>query len=197
MAEQKTNTRRSNTRKPANAKKEAETETKVEAKKETVEKKVEAKEEKPSAKAKVKLAKDDKVPVMNNTTGRYGYVGRSGYSFELEEYGDITDVPFGELQTMRSGSQKRHLEDAFIIILDEDAVEELNYAKLYENVLDEEGVNELLGDVDRLEKALSKMPLVMRETVVTIAKRKYEARELYDIRVIEAIEKNLNVKIIG
>lgn len=39
MAEQKTNTRRSNTRKPANAKKEAETETKVEAKKEAVEKK--------------------------------------------------------------------------------------------------------------------------------------------------------------
>lgn len=132
---------------------------------------------------------------MNNTTGRYGYAGKSGYSFELEEYGDTTDVPFGELQNMRSGSQKRHLEDAFIIVLDADAVEELNYTKLYENVLDEKGVEELLGDVKRLEKAIVKMPLVMRETVVSIAKRKWNDRTLFDIRVVEAIEKNLNVKI--
>lgn len=172
-----------------------ETPKKEESKTKVAEEKVEtkAKEEK----KKVKLSKDDKVPVMNNTTGRYGYVGRSGYSFELEEYGDVTDVPFGELQAMRSGSQKRHLEDAFIIILDEDAVEELNYSKLYESVLDENGVDELLADSERLEKAISNMPVVMRETVVTIAKRKYENRELRDLFVIEAIEKNLNVKIIN
>lgn len=189
MTEQKTNTRK-NARKSTPKNTES---LKVETTEKTVEEKVESKVEK----VKVKISKEDKVPVMNNTTGRYGYVGRSGYSFELEEYGDVTDVPFGELQAMRSGSQKRHLEDAFIIVLDEDAVAELNYTKLYENVLDENGVEELLADVPRLEKAIVKMPLAMRETVVTIAKRKYEERTLYDIRVIEAIEKNLNVKIIG
>lgn len=186
MTEQKTTTRK-NTRKSTAPKN-----TEV-PKVETVEEVVEAKVEK----AKVKISKEDKVPVMNNTTGRYGYSGRSGYSFELEEYGDVTDVPFGELQAMRSGSQKRHLEDAFIIILDEAAVEELNYKKLYENVLDENGVEELLTDAVRLEKAITKMPLVMRETVVTIAKRKYEERSLFDIRVIKAIENNLNVTIMS
>lgn len=186
MAEKKS-TRKSSAKKEAPKKEES----KAKATEEKVETK--AKEEK----KKVKLSKDDKVPVMNNTTGRYGYVGRSGYSFELEEYGDVTDVPFGELQAMRSGSQKRHLEDAFIIILDEDAVEELNYSKLYESVLDENGVDELLADPERLEKAISNMPVVMRETVVTIAKRKYENRELRDLFVIETIEKNLNVKIIN
>ena len=186
MTEQKTTTRK-------NARKSTAPKNTEVSKVETVEEVVEAKVEK----AKVKISKEDKVPVMNNTTGRYGYSGRSGYSFELEEYGDDTDIPFGELQAMRSGSQKRHLEDAFIIILDEDAVEELNYTKLYENVLDEKGVEQLLTDAVRLEKVLPKMPLVMRETVVTIAKRKYEERTLFDIRVIEAIEKNLNVKIIG
>lgn len=194
MAEKKTNTRK--TKDKVAPKKPVDTIVEVETEALATAEPKETKVEKPVGKAKVKLSKDDKVTVMNNTTGRYGYAGKSGYSFELEEYGDTTEVPFGELQSMRSGSQKRHLEDAFIIILDADAVEELNYSKLYENVLDENGVEELLGDVKRLEKVIVKMPLVMRETVVSIAKRKWNDRTLFDIRVIEAIEKNLNVKII-
>ncbi|WP_144509963.1 hypothetical protein [Bacillus sp. FJAT-22090] len=184
MAEQKTSTRKTPTRK---------TTTKVETKTTDVEK-VENKVEK--SKEKVKLSKDDKIPVMNNTTGRYGYIGRSGYSFELEEYGDVTDVPFGELQAMRSGSQKRHLEDAFIIILDEEAVEELNYTKLYENVLDSDGVEELLSDVEKLNKVADKMPLAMRETVISVGKRKYKDGTLSNLHVIRAIENNFNVKIL-
>lgn len=168
----------------------------VEPKVDKLEEVVEAKVEKTPVKAKAQLSKDDKIPVMNNTTGRYGYSGRSGYSFELEEYGDITDIPFGELQAMRSGSQKRHLEDAFIIILDEDAVVELNYTKLYESVLDESGVEELLTDAKKLENVITKMPLVMRETVVSIAKKKYKDGSLFNLHVIKAIEKNLNVKIL-
>ena len=188
MAEKK-NTRKSSTKKEAPKKAEEvkveETKTKEEPKKAT------AKE----SKAKVKLDKEDKISVMNNTTGRYGYIGRSGYSFELEEYGDITDIPFGELQAMRAGSQKTHLENAYIIILDEDAVEELNYSKLYENVLDSEGVEELLKDGDRLDKVIDKMPIAMKETVVSIAKKKFDNDELRDLFVIKTIEKKLNVKI--
>ena len=144
----------------------------------------------------VQLSANDLVTVMNNTTGRYGYVGRSGYSFELEEYGDTAQVPFSELQSMRSSSQKRHLEDAFLVILDETAVAQLNYTKLYEHVLNEESVEELFSNPHRLEETLTKMPLVMRETVTSIAKQKFMNRTLFDIRVIETIEKCLNVKII-
>lgn len=139
-----------------------------------------------------KLTKDDDIPVMNNTTGRYGYIGRSGYSFELGEYGDIADIPFGELQTMRT-SQKRHLEDAFIIIMDERAVKELNYTKLYENVLDAEAVENVLEDIEKLEKILPKMPMAMRETFVSIAKRKFKEDDI-NLKAVRAIEKHLDVK---
>ncbi|WP_341323370.1 hypothetical protein NSQ62_07820 [Solibacillus sp. FSL H8-0523] len=145
---------------------------------------------------KVPLTANNKITVMNNTTGRYGYIGRSGYSFELEEYGDTAQIPFGELQAMRSSSQKRHIEDAFIIILNEDAVAELNYTKLYESVLDKHSVEELFSNPQRLEETLPKMPVVMRETVISIAKQKYMNRTLFDIRIIEIIEKCLDVKII-
>lgn len=187
MTEQKaTNTRKPSTRKAKVV------EPKPEVKVEAVEA-VKPKAEKPVVKAKVKLSKDDKVEVMNNTTGRYGYIGRSGYSFELEEYGDTTDVPFGELQAMRSGSQKRHLEDAFIVILDEDAVAELNYTKLYENILDSQGLELILTDIEVLENILPKMPLVMRETFITIAKRKFNEDDI-SLKVVRVIEKHLNMK---
>lgn len=171
-------------------------------KKETVEK-VEAKtsetatEETPKKESKPKqrrLEKNDDITVMNNTTGRYGYTSRSGFAVEMNEYGDTETIPFGELETMRS-SQKRHIEEAFIVILDEDAVKQLRYEKLYENVLDEDGVEEVLEDHVRLEKMINKMPKTMRETVGAIASRKFKNGELFDMRVKKVLEDNLKIKI--
>lgn len=149
------------------------------------------KEEKPKQR---KLSRDDEVLVMNNTTGRYGYISRTGFSIEMNEYGDTVTLPFGELETMRS-SQKRHIEEAFIVILDEDAVKQLRFEKLYENVLDEDGVNEVLQDFERLEKMINKMPKTMRETVGAIATRKFKNGELFDMRVKKVLEDNLKIKI--
>lgn len=142
--------------------------------------------------------KYDDVEIMNNTTGRYGYTSRSGFSLEMEEYGDTLSVPFGELKTMRS-TQKRHIEDAFIVILDEDAIKELKLEKLYESVLDNEGVEEVLHDSDRgherLGKMLPKMSKGMREVVAEIAIRKFNSGELYDMRIKKVLEDNLKIKI--
>ena len=145
-------------------------------------------------KEKRQFENSDDVEIMNNTTGRYGYLGRSGFALEMNEYGDITDIPFGELKKMRS-EQKRHIEDAFIVILDEDVVKELRYEKLYENILDQDGVEEILLDHERLDKMLSKMPVTMRETIGAIATRKFQNEELHDTRVKKVIEKHLNIKI--
>lgn len=161
----------------------------------------ETKPEKKDTKPKVRtFDKNDDVEIMNNTTGRYGYSARSGFAVEMEEYGDILSIPFGELKTMRS-TQKRHIEDAFIVILDEDAVKELKLEKLYENVLDAEGVEDVLNDKEhgheRLDKMLPKMPTGMREVVAEIATRKFRSGELYDMRIKKVLEDNLDIKIEG
>lgn len=176
------------------------------AKKEIVEKvepvevaeEVESESKKETKPKQQKLNKNDDVVIMNNTTGRYGYISRSGFAVEMNEYGDTVTIPFGELETMRS-SQKRHIEDAFIVILDEDAVKQLRYEKLYESVLDEDGVEEILHDTDnghtRLEKMINKMPKTMRETVGAIATRKFKQGDLYDMRIKKVLEDNLKIKI--
>lgn len=154
----------------------------------------------PSPKVEVKPEKrafnaDDKVEIMNNTTGKYKYTSkRSGFALEMEDYGDTEDITFGELRTM-SSTQKRHISDAFIVILDEEVVKELGYEKLYMNVFNYEGVEELFNDPDKLNEVLPKMPVTMRETLGTIAIRKFKNNELFDLRVKSVIEKNLKVTI--
>lgn len=143
---------------------------------------------------KRQFSKNDDVEIMNNTTGRYGYIGRSGFSIEMNEYGDTLEIPFGELKAMK-GEQKRHIEEAFIVILDEDAIKELRLEKLYENILDLDGVEEILQDHEKLDKILNKMPSTMRETIGSIAVRKFKSGELYDKRVQKVIEDNLKIKI--
>jgi len=185
MTEQKTTTttRKRTTR--ATKAVEPVAEEKVETVKETV---------KPTP-VKKALQDSDKVTVMNNTTGRYGYVGKSGYSFQLEEYGDTADIPFSELRAMSASKQKRHITDAFIIILDDEAVEELNYTKIYEDILDTEGVENVLSQPEKLKSTLPKMPKIMRETVITIARQRYRNGDLTDLRVINAIKESVDVNI--
>lgn len=145
---------------------------------------------------KRKLQNDDEIEVMNNTTGRYGYRGRSGFAVEMTEYGDVLEIPFGELKRMRA-EQKRHIEDAFIVILDEDAVKELRYEKLYENVFDKDSVEELLQNPERLAEVLPKMPKTMRETVGSIAIRRIKNKQIFDMRIKDAVEKSLGIVIDG
>ncbi|MEK4025509.1 hypothetical protein [Sporosarcina sp. FSL W7-1283] len=161
---------------------------------ENVEVEEEVKKAIPKEEPRRELTNETQVEVMNNTTGRYGYFGRSGFAMEMTEYGDVLEIPFGELKRMRA-EQKRHLEDAFIVLLDEDAVKELRYEKLYEGVFNEEGLDELFHNPDKLAKVLPKMPPTMRETAGSIAKRKFENYELTNTLVKKVIEENLNIKI--
>lgn len=147
------------------------------------------------ATTKQSIKESDKIAVMNNTTGRYGYIGRSGYSFELEEYGDIAYVPFSELREMLASRQKVHVTSAFIVILDNDAIEELNLQKLYETILDDNGVEKLLAEPHKIKDILPNMPKIMRETVISIARRKLKSDQLNDLRVVKAIKDSVDIDI--
>lgn len=145
-------------------------------------------------KPKVKLSNETEIEIMNNTTGIYGYIGRSGFAMDMTEYGDILEIPFGELKRMRA-EQPRHLQDAFIVVLNEDAIKELRLEKLYEGIVNDTGLDELFNDHKKLGEVLPKMPAIMKETVAIIAKRGFKNDTLHDNRVKKVIEDNLKIKI--
>jgi len=129
----------------------------------------------------------DKIEIMNNTTGLYGYISRNGYSFDLEEYGDVVRIPMSELRIMFT-SQKAHLKKAWIIILDEDVVEEFNLTRDYQYIFTEEEVNNLLQHPDKIRDLFPKMATAMQTIIMSTAKRKVKAGQLYDLRVVQALK---------
>lgn len=149
---------------------------------------------------KRELTDSTKVSVMNNTMGVYGY--RNGnVVLNLSEYGDTGKLSFEEIQRMYSNATtKRHIQDAFIIVLDDDVVEELNLHNVYKNVLQPNGVNELFRNPDRLQEVLPKMPKIMQETVVIQARRRFKSEDqfdrLTDIRIAQVITNELGIDIL-
>lgn len=130
----------------------------------------------------------DRITVMNNTTGVYGYQSKNGFSFDLAAYGETIEIPFGELRIMKAGQDKIHLTDAWIIILDEDVVEALNLTPLYRNIYDDEQVDILLNNSDAIRNNFPLMPKAMQTIIVARAMQKFKANELHDYRVITAIK---------
>lgn len=141
---------------------------------------------------KRELTDDTKIVIMNNTMGVYGY--RNGNkAITLSEYGDTAKITFEELTTMYSSPKtKRHITDAFILILDQDAVDELGINKLYANILDDKGVDRLLADPSQLKEVLPKLPKGMQETVIIKARKGFKSTDAYtrltDIRIVNIIE---------
>lgn len=161
---------------------------------ETSETKVETKVEKEVVVEKHKIKDDDRILVMNNTTGMYGYYGAT-HSFDLESYGQTTTVPFSELRTMATGKHRKHLTEAWLIILDEDVVEELNLGHLYKNIYTSSEIDELLKDTSLIEEAFPKMTKLMKTIFVTHARELVASDQLRDFPVIRTIEELAKVSI--
>lgn len=161
---------------------------------EVVQETVEAKE--PVVEKRV-LDNNTEITVMNNNTGRHLYKSKNGYQIDLEEYGDTQEVPFGELKTMYN-SAKRHLSDAFLIILDEDAVKALpGLSKQYERILAPHAVDELLKDPELIKELLPKMVQNMQAVVIATARNQFKNGELKDISVAKAIKEAIKVDVLG
>lgn len=161
---------------------------------------IETKEEAVKEVVKRELTDDTKVTIMNNTMGVYGY--RNGNkAISLSSYGDTAKLTFEEVQSMYAkASTKRDIQDAFIIILDEDVIEEMNLTKLYKNILQPVGVDELFKNPERLQEVLPEMPKIMQETVVIQARRRFQTEDiqqrLTDIRIVQVIENITGINIL-
>jgi len=144
-----------------------------------------------------RILKDtDEVTVMNNTTGRYGYRSLNGFAFDLDEYGQTISIPLKELRVMASGKARAHLTNAWIIILDDEAVNALNLTNLYKNIYTEDQVMELLKKPEHLPDVFVKMPEAMQLTVLQTAKRVVKNGELRDLRVVQIIKDIADVDIL-
>lgn len=154
------------------------------------------KEEKAPTPKKRKLNRTDLIPIMNYTTGQLVYESRSGQTWHFTEFGDHDEIELGELVSMKN-AHGRILNDGWLLILDDDAVEYLGLSKKYETLLTPDEIEGLFNLNDKkIGEILDKVSPSAKEVIFNKAKLKVQDGSLNSLSTIKLIEDKLKVELI-
>jgi len=149
-----------------------------------------------------KIPLDTIIPVTSNYQGRLYFKSAKtmGYSVEWDSYGSTEYMELSELVGMRN-TCRRFFEDNWIIIEDTEdysAWEIYQFLKVdqyYNNILTPENIDELFKkDPSEVKKIISKLSNGMRDILRSKAKVMYDNKQLDSNKMIETLEKSLNIK---
>lgn len=139
---------------------------------------------------KEKFKDTDEIAIMNGVNGALTHrSGRTGRSWKFMEFGQRDKMPYSELLALKNSSPKVFSE-GYIIILNKDIQEQFGLSELYKTIITPDNLHDIFKkDVAELEAFVDALPNGMKVTFVSKARELYNSRQLYDIRVIEMIEK--------
>lgn len=160
----------------------------------------------PVSEAKVdtpkKFTSGDLIPCRSVRNGSMLHIARkSGNSYEWSDFGDMTEVEYGDLLAMKAGKSK-FIFAPWIIIEDKDAIEALKLTSLYETFVDYEDVDEFLTmSPAQIRSKLADAPVGFKDAISTTAANMIREGRMDSIGVIKAIDdvlhKNLSTLITG
>jgi hypothetical protein len=133
--------------------------------------------------------------VRNNTRGTLVYISKKtmGYTIIWDQYGDEEYVEYGELMSMRN-TASRFFQDNWVMIDDIEILEDLNVMKYYEVTLGIDNLDNLFKkSPQELEAILVKLPKGMKDNIAQRAREMKDNDELYDTRIIKALENALDI----
>lgn len=155
---------------------------------------VEVESKKPAAKTLRKYAPDDFIPCRSITYGELLLTGpKSKLLYSWANYGDITEIPFQDLQALKS-TRSSYLYRPRFIIEDEELIEQWSkdFKELYQNIIDVD-VEELFKlPLGKFKAALKKAPQGVQQAVKNIAGEKIMNGSLDSLAKIKAIDEILN-----
>jgi hypothetical protein len=135
------------------------------------------------------LKDDDQIIIMSGSNGAYTHRGRNGLVWKFKQFGQQDKMTFGELKAIKNICP-RVLEEAYIVVLNREVQQLLGLTEIYKNIIMPENVDEIFSkDVAELEVFVDALPQGMKVTFISKARELFASRKLYDVRVIEMIEK--------
>lgn len=148
----------------------------------------------PKRKKRIEIDRNEMIPCRSAVHGSLIYIApRTNARYLWEEFGSTLYLEMGELQDM-NGSQRKYLQDGYIVVDDVEAAEFLNLTKIYEQLADLDDLNVLFGkSASKLEELLPKLPDGMRSTLAAKARELIDEGQLDSLNKIRAIEKALGV----
>lgn len=161
---------------------------------EIVEEKPVVEETKPVAKQPKKFAQDDMILCRSVTYGELLLTGpKSKLLYSWANYGDVTEIPFQDLQALRS-TRSSYLFRPRFIIEDEDLVElwAKDLKDMYDNLVDEDVDALFKLPLNQFKSKLKKAPRGVQQAVKNIAGEKILNGSLDSLAKIKAIDEILN-----
>lgn len=154
--------------------------------------------EQPVVRKKVEIDRYASIPVMNISNGKLIYTSKkSGAEYVFSKMGDVEYIEYQELLTMRS-SQRRFLDEPFIVILDEDVVNALGLTKQYESfqfINDGELDQVFRIRFDEFKALLETSPIGIKHSIVSRARELYKEGKLDSVRVVNYLNDRFDAEI--
>lgn len=143
------------------------------------------------------LDKNELIPVMNITNGPLLYTSlKTGMSVKFEQYGDVEYLEVGELLTMRS-SQKRYLEEPWMLIMDEEIVNYLGLDKLYQKLISPQNVDKIFTfDQPTFQEVIENAPMGYNQLIISRAKQRLKDGSLDSLAKIKILEEKFNIQLV-
>lgn len=141
-----------------------------------------------------KFAQDDMISCRSVTYGELLLTGpKSKLLYSWANYGDVTEIPFQDLQALRS-TRSSYLFRPRFIIEDEDLVElwAKDLKDMYDNLVDEDVDALFKLPLNQFKSKLKKAPRGVQQAVKNIAGEKILNGSLDSLAKIKAIDEILN-----
>lgn len=137
-----------------------------------------------------KFSDSDLIVVMNGLGGSLTHrSGATGKSWRFKHFGQTDKMPYGELLSLRNGSP-HVFEKCWIVIMNKEVQEEFGLTEKYKNILTPQNIEKIFEkNVNELEEFIKNLPEGMKTAFISKARELYASRKLYDIRIVEFIEK--------
>ena len=144
-------------------------------------------------KKKLEINRDELIPCRSAVNSLVYVSKRTSEKFEWAEFGDVQYITLGELITMKS-TQPRMLKEGWLIVDDEEAIEQLGLAKMYGNLFEIDDIDEFFDlPENEIKRILTNMPRGFKVSLGNFARERVESGTLDSNRKIKLLEELLDI----
>ncbi len=154
---------------------------------------VEAPQPETRAKKRLEINRDDLIECRSAVNNLIYVSKRTSEKFEWKEFGDVQYITLGELIAMKS-TQPRMLKEGWLIVDDEEAIEQLGLAKMYGNLFEIDDIDEFFKlDEREMKRILTNMPRGFKNSLGNFARERIQSGVIDSNRKIKLLEELLDV----
>lgn len=143
------------------------------------------------------ITNDTMIECRSGTAGNLIYKSslNPGYTVEWEDFGDIQEIEYRELVSMRA-NQRRFFEDNWILIDDPAVIKKLGVGRYYQNSLTTDDFEDVFNmSAEEIKEIVPTLPGGTKDAIASEAKKKIDSGELDSRSAIKALEDSLDVEL--